>query len=170
MHRGLHSPHPPPSTLLLRMEVVLTGSPVTKEQSAVIRAYLRTAQGLPENPSMLLTPDEEGLSPWALPLQHPPQRRAVPGKWPRALSPPGLCAGILYHCRLPLWTQCHSKPSLVLIMELPGVLPGLNPGAENPGAQYETDLRGSSPQTCGETTVITARQGPDGGTKYSLGA
>lgn len=64
----------------------LTASPVTKEQSAVIRAHLRTAQGWLKNPSMLLTPDEEGLSPWALSPQHLPQRRAVPGKWPRTLS------------------------------------------------------------------------------------
>lgn len=69
----------------------LTASPVTKEQSALIKAHLRTAQGWLENPSMLLTPDEEGLSPWALPLQHLPQRRAVPGKWSRTLSLRPVC-------------------------------------------------------------------------------
>lgn len=80
----------------------LTASPVTKEQSTVIRAHLRTAQGCLENPSMLLTPDEEGLSPWALSLQHLPQRRAVPGKWPRTLFLRPVC----WH-PLPLKVQWH---------------------------------------------------------------
>lgn len=67
------SPHPRPCCCRWKQ---LTASPVTKEQSALIKAHLRTAQGWLENPSMLLTPDEEGLSPWALSLQHLPQRRA----------------------------------------------------------------------------------------------
>lgn len=113
-------PLPPPP--LLQMEVVLTGSPATKEQSAVIRAHLRTAQGLPDNPSMPLTPDEKGLSPWAIFLQHPPPEEPVLGKWPRLNHPEdcGLASCTTAACpcghnatQSPVWSSSWSHPLCV---------------------------------------------------------